>query len=479
MPDAPPREMADPHPGGRVPPQAVDIEQAVLGAILLERDALPQTIEILSENSFYDGRHRKIFAAFTELFRQGVPIDLITLTEELRRRKELDTVGGADYLNELTAHMSAAANVEYHARIIAQKHLLRQMIEKMTLLVRDAYDPGTDTFELLDKAETDIFQISNTEIRRPAAKVSDVITTTIENLEAIHGREGGVTGVPSEFSDLDNLTSGWQRSDLIIVAARPSMGKTAFALTCARNAALHSKYPAGVAVFSLEMGAEQLALRMLTSEARVDSQTARTGRLNPNDWQKLARAAGRLAEAPIFIDDTPGLSVLELRAKCRRLKAEHKIGLVIVDYLQLMHVATNQRYSSREQEISHISRSMKALAKELDIPVIALSQLSRAVETRGGDKRPQLSDLRESGAIEQDADVVCFIYRPERYDITVDEQGNSLEGIAEIIIGKQRNGPVGTVKLYFVNQYARFQSLATYYQSPAEGDGARGEDAPF
>ena len=479
MPDAPPGEMSDPHPGGRVPPQAVDIEQAVLGAILLERDALPQTVEILSENSFYDGRHRKIFAAFTELFRQGVPIDLITLTEELRRRKELDKVGGADYLNELTSHMSAAANVEYHARIIAQKHLLRQMIEKMTLLVRDAYDPGTDTFELLDKAETDIFQISNTGIRRPAAKVSDIITTTIENLEAIHGREGGVTGVPSGFSRLDNYTSGWQRSDLIVVAARPSMGKTAFALTCARNAALHKKYPAGVAVFSLEMGAEQLALRMLTSEARVDSQDARTGRMKDNDWQKLARAAGQLAKAPIFIDDTPGLSVLELRAKCRRLKAEHDIGLVIVDYLQLMHVAANQRYSSREQEISHISRSMKAMAKELDIPVIALSQLSRAVETRGGDKRPQLSDLRESGAIEQDADVVCFIYRPERVGITKDEQGNSLEGIAEIIIGKQRNGPVGTVELSFVKQYARFESLATYYQTPAEGDGARGEDAPF
>lgn len=479
MPDAPPGNTSGPHPGGRVPPQAVDIEQAVLGAVLLERDALPQTIEILSEDSFYDGRHRKIFAAFTELFRQGVPIDLITLTEELRRRKELDKVGGADYLNELTAHMSAAANVEYHARIIAQKHLLRQMIEKMTLLIRDAYDPGTDTFELLDKAETDIFQISNTDIRRPAAKVSDIIKTTIENLEAIDGREGGVTGVPSGFSRLDDLTSGWQRSDLIIVAARPSMGKTALALTCARNAALHSRYPAGVAIFSLEMGAEQLALRMLTSEARVDSQSARTGRMKDNDWQKLTRAAGRLAEAPIFIDDTPGLSVLELRAKCRRLKAEHDIGLVIVDYLQLMHVATSQRYSNREQEISHISRSMKALAKELDVPVIALSQLSRAVETRGGDKRPQLSDLRESGAIEQDADVVCFIYRPERYDITVDEQGNSLEGIAEIIIGKQRNGPVGTLQLSFINQYARFESLSTYYQTPAEGDGARGEDAPF
>lgn len=479
MPDAPREALPDPHAGGRVPPQAVDVEQAILGAILLEQDALPKSLEILSEDSFYDGRHRKIFAAFSELFRRGVPVDLITLTDELRRRKELEKVGGANYLNELSAHMSAAANVEYHARIIAEKRLLRKLIEATTQLTRDAYDPGADTFELLDKAETDIFQISNAEIRRPAEKVSDVIKTTIEHLEAIDGREGGVTGVPSGFSRLDDFTSGWQRSDLIIVAARPSMGKTALALTCARNAALHGKYPAGVAIFSLEMGAEQLALRMLTSEARVNSQDARTGRMKDDDWQKLTRAAGRLAEAPIFIDETPGLSVLELRAKCRRLKSEHDIGLVIVDYLQLMHVSATQRYSNREQEISHISRSMKALAKELNVPVIALSQLSRAVETRGGDKRPQLSDLRESGAIEQDADVVCFIYRPERYGLATNDDGHSTEGVAEIIIGKQRNGPVGTVELSFVKQYARFESLATYYQGAAEGNGAHSENAPF
>lgn len=469
--DAPP----DAYDGGRIPPQAVDVEQAVLGAILLEQEALPKSLEILSESSFYDGRHRKIFGAFSELFQRGVPVDLITLTDELRRRKELEKVGGANYLNELSAHMGAAANVEYHARIIAQKHLLRKLIETTTQLTRDAYDPGTDTFELLDKAETDIFHISNAEIRRPAEKVSDVIKTTIEHLEAIHGQEGGVTGVPSGFSRLDRLTSGWQRSDLVIVAARPSMGKTAFALSCARHAAKQK----GVAIFSLEMGAEQLALRMLTSEARVDSQNARTGRMNDADWKKIANAAGNLADARIFIDDTPGLSVLELRAKCRRLKSEHDIGLVIVDYLQLMHVSTTQRYTNREQEISHISRSMKALAKELDVPVVALSQLSRAVETRGGDKRPQLSDLRESGAIEQDADVVCFIYRPERYGITADDHGNSTEGIAEIIIGKQRNGPVGAVNLSFVKQFARFENLATYYQGAAEDNGTHSQDAPF
>ncbi len=472
MPDAPPQEMPDRHAGGRVPPQAVDVEQAVLGAILLEQDALSKSLEILSENSFYDGRHRKIFAAFSELFRKGVPVDLITLTDELRRRKELDKVGGANYLNEISAHMGAAANVEYHARIIAEKHLLRKLIETTTQLTRDAYEPGADTFELLDKAETDIFKISNEEIRRPAEKVSDVIKTAIEHLEAIDGREGGITGVPSGFSSLDQLTSGWQRSDLIIIAARPSMGKTAFALACARNAALHKNYPAGVAIFSLEMGAEQLALRLLTSEARVNSQNARTGQMKYEDWSKISHAAGILAQAPIFIDDTPGLSALELRAKCRRLKSEHDIGLVIVDYLQLMHVGdTKQRYANREQEISQISRSMKAMAKEMDVPVIALSQLSRAVEARS-DKRPQLSDLRESGAIEQDADVVCFIYRPEEYDITTDRNENSTEGMAEIIVGKQRNGPTGSRDLAFVKKYARFANLATHYQDPPEGNGA-------
>ena len=483
MPDIPPEPDSprglDAHAGGRVPPQAVDIEQAILGAILLEQEALPKSLEILSdENSFYDRRHQTIFAAFSELFRRGVPVDLITLTEELRRRKELDKVGGANYLNELSAHMSAVANVEYHARIIAEKYLLRQLIEKTTQLTRDAYDPAADTFELLDKAETDIFQISNAGVRRPAEKVSNVIKTTLKHLEAINERKGGVTGVPSGFSSLDKKTSGWQRSDLVIVAARPSMGKTAFALNCARNAALDKDYPAGVAIFSLEMSAEQLALRLLTSEARVDSQAARTGSMGLDDWKKISKAAAILANASIFIDDTPGLSALELRAKCRRLKAEHDIGLVIVDYLQLMHVSGTQRYSNREQEISNISRSMKALAKELNVPVVALSQLSRAVENRS-DKRPQLSDLRESGAIEQDADVVCFIYRPERVDLPTDTDGNSQEGLAEIIIGKQRNGPIGSVKLSFVQQYARFENLSTYYQGYPEDNGAGDSSAPF
>ena len=455
---------------GRVPPQAVEVEQSVLGAMLIENEAIPQAIEVLPDASaFYDPRHRRIYQAIQHLFEKTNPVDLITLTDELKRRDELEDAGGAHYLTELSTQVASAANVSYHARIIAEKALLRQMIETMTGLVGKAYDPSADAFELLDVAESDIFRISDTQVRKAATSMKEVLKDTLEQLESIHGQEGGITGVPSGFSKLDRLTSGWQDSDLIIVAARPSMGKTAFALACGLNAATHPKRPTGVAIFSLEMGAQQLAQRLLTSEARVNAQAARTGRMTDDDWQKLARAA----EAQVFIDDTPGLSVLELRAKARRLKAEHDIGLLVVDYLQLMHAPTNSRSGNREQEIAQISRSLKSLAKELDIPVIALSQLSRAVENRGGDKRPQLSDLRESGSIEQDADVVSFIYRAERYGITVDEHGNSTDGLAEIIIGKQRNGPIGTVKLAFVDQYARFENLTQHYgeEMPGSGDG--------
>ncbi len=474
--------------GGRIPPQAVDVEQAVLGAMLIEAEAIPRAIEILLPDSFYTDRHNQIYEAILSLFERSNPVDIITVTDELRRREWLEGVGGAYYISELTAQVANAANVEYHARIIAEKSLLRQMIETMSSLIGDAYDPGADAFELLDSAESDIFRISDSQLRRSAAPMKDVLKETLSRLEDIHGREGGVTGVPSGFSTLDQMTAGWQRSDLVIIAARPSMGKTAFALACARNAALHPKEPVGVAIFSLEMSSQQLAQRMLTSEARVDAQAARTGRLRDEDWPRLARAAGRLSEAAIFIDDTPGLSVLELRAKCRRLKAEHGIGLIIIDYMQLMHGTTTNKNSNREQEIAHISRSLKSLAKELDVPVVALSQLSRAVETRGGDKRPQLSDLRESGSIEQDADVVAFIYRAERYGITVDENGNSTEGIAEIIVGKQRNGPIGDVRLAFTKEHARFENLNTYYRGSEPEVGGDGfgpseplsaEEAPF
>lgn len=387
---------------GRVPPQAVDVEQSVLGAMLIENEAIAKAIEILTAEAFYTNKHQKIYRAVLSLFERSNPVDLITLTDELKRRAELEAVGGAYYLTELTTKVASAANVEYHARIIAEKALLRQMIETMTGSIGKAYDPSSDAFELLDQVESDIFRISDTQLRRAGVTMNDAIKETIARLEAIHGQEAGITGVPSGFSRLDNMTGGWQPSDLVIIAARPSMGKTAFSLAVARNAAMHPQLPAGVAIFSLEMSAQQLAQRLLTSEARVDAQAARTGRLRDDDWPRLARAASKLSAAPIYIDDTPGLSILELRAKCRRLKAEHNIGLVIVDYLQLMHGTTSGRNSNREQEIAQISRSLKALAKELDVPVIALSQLSRAVETRGGDKRPQLSDLRESGCLTGD-----------------------------------------------------------------------------
>ncbi len=388
---------------GRVPPQATDVEMSVLGAMLIEREAIPKAIEVLPPEAFYSGKHQKIYTAILNLFERGNPVDLITLTEELKRRDALEDVGGAYYLTELTTQVASAANVEYHARIIAEKSLLRKMIEKMTTLVGKAYESGADAFELLDEAESEIFSISDTQLRKAASPLNDVVKDTLERLESIHGQKGGITGVPSGFSKLDEMTSGWQPADLIIIAARPSMGKTAFSLATAMNAAMHPTKPHGVAIFSLEMGAQQLAQRLLTSEARVDAQRARTGRMKDDDWQRLARAAGKLSEASIFIDDTPGLSVLELRAKCRRLKAEHDIGLVVVDYLQLMQASGGLRSNAnREQEIAHISRSLKGLAKELNLPVIALSQLNRSVENRGGDKRPQLSDLRESGCLTGD-----------------------------------------------------------------------------
>lgn len=697
---------------GRMPPQAIDVEQAILGAMLLEQGAIARAIAVLVPDAFYRPEHEKIYKAVEALFEAGTPVDIVTLTEELRRREELDAVGGSYYLAELAGGVASAANVEYHARIISEKAVLRKLIGTMTQRIAEAYDSGADAFELLDRAESDIFSISETQLRRGANSLKSVLKETLTHLESIHGRRGGITGVPSGFRRLDDITGGWQNSDLVIIAARPSMGKcvahdtaillsdgsvrtiadicasrqaqvltldtcgrfvtaqpsdfifdglrpvfrvttqlgrqvdttlthpfltphrgwlplsalrpgdsiaaarrlpvfgseqrdsqyleavahslvavpaggacrpiaeqgvglpdpihrlckedlaqflrhllggageassveladnrtarqiqhllvrfgilsqvthtsrlqlfkgrggtsresesdiyfdrissiealgikpvydltvpgthnfvandvcvhnTALALNCARNAALDRERPTGVAIFSLEMSAQQLAQRLLTSEARVDAQEARTGRLSTENWRQLASAAGRLNDAPIFVDDSPGLGILELRAKCRRLKAEHNIGLVLVDYLQLMQGAlSGNRQANREQEIAQISRSLKSLAKELDIPVIALSQLNRSVETRGGDKRPQLSDLRESGSIEQDADVVAFIYRAEYYGINTDDKGQSTEGIAELIIGKQRNGPTGTATLAFVRKYAFFENLAPY-----------------
>ena len=442
---------------GRIPPQAVDIEEQVLGAMLLEKEAIGRAVEVLDEEVFHAERNKKIFQAIVRLFERSEPADVITVAEELRRRGQLEGVGGEAYLVELTMKVTSAANVEYHARIVLEKALMRRLISESGAIASRAFNQTEDAFDLLDQAEQAIFKISEWRLKRNFVSMDKAVHDTLEMLESIHGKHEGVTGVPTGFRDLDTLTGGWQRSDLIIVAGRPSAGKTAFALSLAANAALHRSKPTTVGIFSLEMSIQQLIMRLLCAEARVDAHAVRTGRLPEDDWKRLSLGAGRLASAPLFIDDTAGLGILELRAKARRLKAEHNVGLIIVDYLQLMQGPRNAE--NREKEISAISRSLKGLAKELDIPVVALSQLSRAVEGRT-DKRPILSDLRESGAIEQDADVVAFVHRPEMYTDPKSEKMDEVQGRAEIIVGKQRNGPVDDISLSFVRRYARFENLA-------------------
>lgn len=464
---------------GRVPPQAVDVEMAVLGAMLLEKDAIAKALAVLDDSAFYKPAHQSIFKAMIALFERSEPVDLITLIDELRRRGELEKVGGEYYLTELTTKVTSAANVEYHAHIVLEKALMRQLIASSSEVIGRAYSETEDALDLLDEAEQSIFRISEQRMKKTFVSMSTAVTSTMELLESIHGKHSGVTGVPSGFTELDQLTGGFQKSDLIIVAGRPSQGKTAFVLSLSRNASVQHDVPIGF--FSLEMSVQQLVLRLICAQAKVDAHAVRTGRLPEDEWRKLSMTVGKLYKAKIFIDDTPALSVLELRAKARRLKAEHNVGMIVVDYLQLMQGPKNVQ--SREQEISMISRSLKALAKELNIPVIALSQLNRAVETRG-DKRPVLADLRESGAIEQDADVVLFVHRPEMYNIEKDEDGNPTEGIAEIIVGKQRNGPTGTVKLSFVKRYAQFENLARFRDMPApySGQALAGpptEETPF
>jgi replicative DNA helicase len=442
---------------GRVPPQAVDIEEQIIGAMLLEKEAIPKVIEVLDDLAFHSEKTKKIFQAIIALFERSEPADSITVAEELRRRGQLEAIGGEAYLVELTMHVSSAANVEYHARIVLEKALLRRLITESASLASRAYNPAEDAFDLLDQAEQAIFKISEWRLKKNFLSMDKAVHDTLEMLESIHGKHEGVTGVPTGFRDLDTLTGGWQNSDLIIIAGRPSSGKTAFALSLAANAALHKNKPAGVGIFSLEMSTRQLVMRLLCAEARVDAHAVRTGRLPDDDWKRLSIGAGRLAKANIFIDDSASLGILELRAKARRLKAEQNVGLIIIDYLQLMQGPRGSE--NREKEISAISRSLKALAKELDIPVVALSQLSRAVEGRT-DKRPILSDLRESGAIEQDADLVAFVHRPEMYTDPKSEKMEEVQGRAEIIVGKQRNGPIDDVTLAFVSRYARFENLA-------------------
>ena len=424
--------------------------------MLMDQDALLRATEHVVDSMFYREGHRRIFRAMVTISERGDVVDPLTLVEELNRRGELEAVGGKDYIGFLLDVVPTSANVEYHARIVQEKAILRGVIETCTSLVSEAYEGKLLAADLLDEAEQRVFQLSQSRGTEGFMRIKQLMWPTMERIEALQRGGRSVTGVPSGFNDLDEMTSGFQRSDLIIVAARPSMGKTALVLNIAQHVAIEENTP--VAVFSLEMSKESLVQRMLTAEARVDSQLLRKGKLRDDEYPRIAKAAGILSSAPIWIDDTPGVSLLEMRSKARRLKAETDVGLVIVDYLQLMNGPTSE---NRQQEISMISRSLKSLAKELNVPVVALSQLSRAPEQRTGEgKRPQLSDLRESGAIEQDADLVMFIYRPEVYEGLQDKDGNSLEGRAEIIVGKQRNGPTGTVNLYFHKSYTRFENYS-------------------
>ncbi len=442
---------------GKLPPQAIPLEEAVLGAIMLDKDALPVVIDILQGESFYSEAHISIYKAMLRLFERSQPVDMLTVTEELRKAGELEKAGGAYYLVELTNRVASAANIEYHARIIAQKHIQRELIRVSTKTIKDAFEETTDVFQLLDEAEQGLFSITQQNLSRGYEGMSSLLSKLQKQMEELTNKEDGLTGVPTGFTDLDRLTSGWQSSDLIIVAARPGMGKTSFTLALAKNAATDFNRP--VALFSLEMSSVQLVQRLVSLEAEISGSKMRNGNLEDYEWQQLHTAIEKMSEVPIFIDDTPGINIFELRAKCRRLKMQHDIQMVIIDYLQLMTGKSDNKSGNREQEISSISRALKGLAKELNVPVIALSQLSRAVESRGGSKRPMLSDLRESGAIEQDADIVSFIYRPEYYGILEDEEGNSLKGTAEIIIAKHRNGALETVKLKWVDQYAKFDNL--------------------
>ncbi|MBC6399883.1 MAG: replicative DNA helicase [Ekhidna sp.] len=440
---------------GKLPPQAIEIEEAVLGALMLERDALSNVMDILHPESFYRDAHQEIYAAIVDLFKDSQPVDIKTVTHQLRKAGKLELVGGAHYVVELTTKVNSAANVEYHARIIAEQSIKRELIRISSEIQKDAYEDTIDVFKLLDRAEQSLFDVSESHIRKNYDKMSSLMHQAIDEIQTRKDRKDGLTGVPSGFSALDRVTSGWQASDLIIIAARPGMGKTAFVVSALRNAAIDFDTP--VAIFSLEMSSVQLVNRLISAEAELPGEKIKKGDLADYEWEQMIHKTRKLSEAPIFIDDTPALSILELRAKCRRLASQHGVTLIIIDYLQLMSGdADNRGGGNREQEIASISRALKGIAKELNVPVIALSQLSRAVETRGGDKRPQLSDLRESGSIEQDADMVMFLYRPEYYGLDADVDGMPLQGLGEMIIAKHRNGSLDTVNLKFIGKFTKF-----------------------
>lgn len=436
----------------RLPPQNLDAERSTLGAMFLDKEAIYRAMEILRPDDFYKDAHRYIYQTVLELTNKGEPVDLVTVSEALRQKKRLDEVGGIAYLTELANAVPTAAHIEHYARIVEEKSLLRQLIRSAGEIMAAGYDAERDAEEIIDAAERNIFAITNRRTRRDVTSLKQILIDAFEQIERLYETRGSVTGVPTGFPDLDRLTAGLQPSDFIILAARPSMGKTTFALNIAQNAAVHLKIP--VIIFSLEMSKEQLAVKLLCAEAGVDNQRIRTGNLLEEDWPRLSHALGRLSEAMIFIDDSPSISALEVRAKARRIKAEYGLGLIIVDYLQLMQ--SRHRLENRQQEVSEISRSLKALARELSVPVLAISQLSRAVEQRTS-KKPSLADLRESGSLEQDADLVCFLYREDYYDPETEKKN-----ITELIVAKHRNGPTGTVEFLFQKEFSKFLSLEKY-----------------
>jgi replicative DNA helicase len=448
----------------RVPPQNIEAEQAVLGAIFLEPStALTVASELLIPEDFYRISHQRIFNVMLKLSDSGEAVDLITVTEELAAMKELEDVGGVSYLSELAASVPTAANVEYYAKIVDEKSLLRRLIHTATTIASDGYNREDEVDALLGEAEKNIMEVAQRKNAGAFHNIKDVLVRTYDNIETLQNRVGDVTGIPTGFSDLDHMTAGFQRNDLIIVAARPSVGKTAFALNIAQNVA--TKTDENVAIFSLEMGAEQLVMRMLCAEGNINAQNLRTGSLTDEDWRKLTMAMGSLSNSGIYIDDTPGIRVGEIRSKCRKLKQEHGLGMILIDYLQLIQ-GDGRSGENRQQEVSEISRALKGLARELEVPVIALSQLSRGVEQRQ-DKRPMMSDIRESGSIEQDADIVAFLYRDDYYD-----KESENKNIIEIIIAKQRNGPVGTVSLAFVKEYNKFVNLERRFDDASVPPGA-------
>ncbi len=445
---------------GKLPPQATELEEAVLGALMIDKNALNEVIDILNPECFYKESHKEIYAAIKNLFAESQPIDMLTVSALLRKNGKLEICGGDFGIANLTQKVASSAHIEYHARIIVQKHIQRSLIRVSSEIINDAFDESSDVLDLLDKAESKLFEIANGSIKKNYDSAQSLVKEAIERIEYISNQDG-LSGIASGFLKLDNITSGWQPSDLIILAARPGMGKTAFVLSMARNIAVDSQ--AAVAVFSLEMSSVQLITRLISSETGLSSEKLRKGKLEDYEWQQLHAKIKNLEKAPLFIDDTPALSIFDLRAKCRRLVAQHNVKVIVIDYLQLM-TSGGESKGNREQEISMISRSLKSIAKELNVPVIALSQLSRAVETRGGSKRPLLSDLRESGAIEQDADIVSFIFRPEYYGLTEwdDEDGTPCEGQAEFIIAKHRNGGLENIRLKFTGHLAQFSNLDNY-----------------